>query len=212
MMYEAEELTPLGNAAKATRAGASGGESNNVIKTGSLTATWQAVLYSKLVASSEHLTHTGNRRICLRLWDPNGSAAQVRFRLEWRVLGSTNWIVNDEQSTYLVGNFSYIDLGEVRPEIAVLGNQRWECRVTAKTVGENEQEAQMDLLMIIPTEQYAIVQAFIESTAGGPVIWEDTFVQEAGNATGKKAPVGGTYEGFGSATDFKVNEGVLERG
>jgi len=211
LMYEAEALTLLGNAAKATRAGGSGGEANNVVKSGALTSTWQSLLLSKIAATGEHLTHTGNRRMLLRLWDPNELAGNVRFRLEWRVLGATRWIVNDEKATYLQGNFSFIDLGEVRPEVAVLGEQRWEFRITVRTVGEVGEEVQMDCIFPLPTEQFAIVQAYLEASSGGPVIWEDSFLQEAGNATGKKAPIGGTYEGFGSATDFKTGTGVLTR-
>lgn len=211
LMYECEELTLLGSAAKATRTGASGGGANNVVKTGALPSSFSAVLYSKNTVTGEHMTHTGNRRMLLRLWDPNAAAGNIKFRLEWRVLGSNRWIINEEQGSQLAGNFSYVDLGEVRPEIATLGSQRWEFRVAARTAGVVGEEAQMDCVFPLPTEQYAIVQEYIEAAAGS-VVWEDAFGQTAGAATGKVAPLGGTYEGAGSATDINASgSGYLYR-
>lgn len=204
LMYEAENLTLLGAAAKATRTGASGGGANNVVKSGSLSANWAALLYSKISASALHMTHTGNRRILLRLWDPNSVSSKVRFKLEWRVLGSNRWISNEEQATFLSGNFSFVDLGEVRPEVATLGEQRWEFRVCARTTGTIGEEVQMDCIFPIPTEQFAIVQEFIEIGGGGTTRWEDSFQQAEGAATGKVAPIGGTYEGFKAGTDYTV--------
>jgi hypothetical protein len=203
MVYEAEALTPMGGASKATRAGASGGEANNVIKTGSLNKTYQNVLETKIAATKEHFTHIGNRRIMLRIWDPNGASGKIRFRLLWRVQGATRWIENPEQRSFLVGNFSYIDLGEVRPEIAALGLQRWEGKVISKTEGSVGEEAQIDLMMCFPTEQYLIVQHALEGAVAGSTIYTDTFAQAEGNITGKIAPVGGTYEGAGDADDFR---------
>lgn len=202
LSYEAESLTLLGNAVKGVRTGASGA-GNNVVKTGSLAGTWQAVLGSRDPVTGEQMTHTGSRRPWLRLWDPNGSAGNLRFRIEWRVLGSTRWIPNKEKASFLVGNFSYVDLGQVRLEQAVLGGQRWEFRIAVRTIGTIGEEGELDVLFIAPTEQYALAQQDIEEAAGGNVIWEDSFEEEAGNVTGKSAPLGGVYEGAGDAADFQ---------
>lgn len=213
MTYEAEELTLLGNAAKTSRAGASGA-GNNVVKSGKLTGNWQAILSSRNPVTGEHMSHVGPRRVMFRVWDPNGSAGTIRLRLEWRVLGSTRWIANDEEETFVVNNFSLIDFGEVRPERATVGGQRWEFRVVGKTSTGEELEVQLDQIHIMSTEQYLIVSEEIEAITGGATLWEDHFEQASGAATGKKAPVGGTYEGFGTAADLKVNEAekLLESG
>jgi hypothetical protein len=206
MMYDAEELTPIGGAFLAFREGASEGikEVNNVVKTGGLSSNWAAVLHSKIFATGKQMTHIGPRRVLLRIWDPNAAASQIRFRLEWRVLGSTTWITNEEQETQLVGDFSYIDLGEVRPEIAKLGSQRWEFRISARTTGSIGQEAELDCVFPLTTEQYVIIQEYLASAEVGQTFWYDNFAQTEGNATGKTAPIGGTYEGFKTGADFVV--------
>lgn len=212
LAYEAEALTLLGSAAKATRTGASFEATNNVVKSGSLTNSYQAILSSKISATGKHLTHIGPRRILFRVWDPNSSLENVRLRLEWRVLGATRWIVNESQKTYLASNFSYVDFGEVRPEQAVLGEQRWEFRIVAKTEGTIGEEVQLDMCYVLPTEQYCIVQEYLESLEGGAAVWEDTFQQAAGALTGKVAPVGGTYEvGALAGTDFEIASSRVKR-
>lgn len=210
LSYEAEALTLLGLAKKATRTGGSGA-GENVVRSGSLTNSWQAVLLSKISATGEHMTHVGTRRIICRIWDPNATAGNIRLELQWRVLGATQWISNEEQRTYVIGNFSFIDFGEVRPEKAVLGNQRWEFRVIAKTESTVGQEVQLDQFHILPTEQFAIVEEELETLAGGQSIWEDGF-EQVGNITGKTAPVGGTYEvGALAGTDFTAGSNTLTR-
>jgi hypothetical protein len=205
LSYEAEALTLLGLAKKATRTGGSGA-GENVVRSGSLANSWQAVLLSKISATGEHLTHVGPRRIVCRIWDPNTTAGNIRLQLQWRVLGATKWISNDEERTYVVGNFSFIDFGEVRPEKAVLGNQRWEFRIVAKTESAVGEEVQLDQFHILPTEQFAVVQEELETLSGGQAIWEDTFaLLAAGFLTGKTAPIGGTYEvGALKGGDFKT--------
>jgi hypothetical protein len=208
--YEAEELTLVGNSTKAAKAGASGGE---LVKSGSLSSTWVAILGSKIAATGKHLTHVGSQRVVFRLWDPNSFIGNIQLKLEWRPLGSTKWISNDALDTFLVGNYSFVDFGEVRPELAVLGEQRWEFRVLARTLGTVGEEVQLDKAFILPTEQYVIVQEVLESAGGGIPFWEDKFQQTSGVATGKEALIGGKYEGAGDADDFKVNEELdrLER-
>lgn len=211
LSYEAEALTLLGLAKKATRTGGSGA-GENVVRSGSLSNSWQAVLLSKISATGEHLTHVGPRRIICRVWDQNTTAGNIRLQLQWRVLGATKWISNDEERTYVVGNFSFIDFGEVRPEKAVLGNQRWEFRVIAKTEEAIGEEVQLDQFHILPTEQFAIVEEELETLAGGQVLWEDGFAQAEGALTGKSAPIGGTYEvGALAGTDFTIASNLVKR-
>jgi hypothetical protein len=204
MFYEAEALTLAGKAALATRSGGSGGEANNVVKSGSLSNTWVAILSSK--TGSGHMTHVGTRRLLLRVYDPSSVPDQVKLKLEWRALGTNKWSSNDVKSAPLTGNFSVIDMGECIPAQAVLGDQRWEWRLLAKTEGSIGDEIQIDTVMIPSTEQYLLVKELSSASEGGTVIWEDTFIQSEGSATGKTAPIGGTYEGAGDTDDFKVSE------
>lgn len=215
MTMEAESLTPIGKAVITEKAGASGSKSEeNVVTSGILTSAWAGILYSKIAATAEHLSHIGARRVIVRLWDPNKVAGSVRLKLKWRVLGANKWIENEEEQTYLVGDFSFIDFGEVRPEVATIGDRRWEFMVIAKSATGEELEVELDQFHFFSTEQYLIVQEELEAFSGGQVMWQDGFEQAAGNVTGKTAPIGGEYEGFGTGTDLKVNptERLLESG
>jgi hypothetical protein len=205
LTYEAEDLTLLGHAKKATKAGASGGEALNVVKSGSLSQTWAALISSKIAASGKHMNHKGNRRMFVRLWDPNDQYGNIRLKLEYRSLGSVAWSSNKGKATLVSGGFSYIDFGECRIEEAALGEDRWEFRLLAMTTGPGGEEIEIDKFYPFPTEQFEIVQKPEELSTGGTVLWEDYFNQEAGNLTGKIAPVGGTYEGEGDADDFVVD-------
>lgn len=201
MFYEAEALTLTGKAAKAARAGSSG----EVVKSGSLSNTWVSILHSKIGAN--HMTHIGSRRILLRVFDPNTTAlGAVKIRLEWRALGSNQWTQNNVVSAPVVGDFSIIDMGEVIPAQAVLGAQRWEWRLLAKTEGAIGQEVEVDCCYVLSTEQHMRIRENVTTTSGGGVIWEDPFEQSAGNMTGKTAPIGGVYTGAGDADDFTMDE------
>lgn len=197
MFYEAEALTLEGKAVKGARTGASG----EVVKSGSLSNSWAKILSSKIGVN--HMTHVGNRRVLLRIYDPNTSAGLVKLRLEWKSLGSNTWTQNSIVKTPLAGGFSIVDMGEVIPAEAVLGTQRWEWRLTAKTEGSIGQEVEVDCVYIFATEQHIKMRETVVAPLGG-IVWEDHFEQTEGAATGKSAPIGGVYTGAGDADDFTV--------
>lgn len=198
MSYEAEELTLLGESAKAARAESSG----EVVKTGVLPANRTlAVLGSKISASGLHMTHVGPRKILVRVWNPNADASKIKMRLQWRVLGSIEWITNDAVVCPLSENFAWVDLGEVRPETAVLGSQKWEFQITLLTEGEGER-LELDKILIPPTEQYQILQQYFIEEVPSSYTAIDNFVGAAGALTGQAATLGGNWEGAGDVDDF----------
>lgn len=199
--YEAEALTLTGKAAKGARTGASG----EVVKSGSLSNSWQSMLYSKIKATELHMTHIGTRRLLMRVYDPNMTApGAVKMRLEWRALGSNQWTQNPIVTAPLVGGFAIVDLGEVIPDMATLGSQRWEFRLMVKTTGTVGQEIEIDCAYVLSTEQYLRAKEAANQQSGGTIVWEDNFLQAGGSATGKIADVGGAYTGAGDVDDFKV--------
>lgn len=194
MTYKAEELTRLGASELGTRA-----ESANTHTVKSrLGPTYQPVLGSKITGSGQ-MTHTGPRNILMRIWDPNSGAGQVKLKLQWKALGSDHWSENEELATTLVNGFSIINLGECRPEIATLGNQVWEWRLLGKAAEAN-QEIELDVVWVLPTEQYLSLVFEPENESYAPVVFEDLIHnEEEGTIVGKKPAVGGTYEIAGDA-------------
>lgn len=194
-VYKAEKLTPLGEAKKETE----------LVKSGPLSGNFKEILGSK-IEGAKHMTHLGPRRMMMRMFDPNTSIGIVSFQLEWRILGTTAWQTNDILSTPLVGGYCLVDLGECRPEAALRGEQRWEWRLLAKAT-ENNVEIYVDEVYIQPTEQWMKMWESPQQAAGGKIFWEDHFNTAAtGAATGKAIPIGGVYEGAGSANDFTYNK------
>jgi hypothetical protein len=157
LMYEAEKLTLAGGATIATRTLASGGGSNNVVRA-SLTAGWSTILQS-LINGVGHMTHVGIRRLRVRVYDPGSSPGGVELKAQFRPLGALAWTDTFViRPTRVTGNFSLLDLGECRPERAVLGDQRWEWRILARAPGSSG-EIDLDVVYIEPVEQHAVVRA-----------------------------------------------------
>lgn len=155
LAYEAEALTPMGGASVVEKAGASGGK---VVEHSSLTAGWLTILGSQ-VSGVGHMTHVGVRRMKFRVFDPSSELGQVQLKLEWRPLGATSWSEDSGVVTApLVGNYAIVDLGECRPERAVVGNQRWEWRLLARAPGGSG-AIRVDRVVIAPVEQFMEVSA-----------------------------------------------------
>lgn len=198
--YQCEDLTMMNTSTVIVKTGAASGK---VVSSGPLSGTWTSILDSEIAATSEFMEHVESRRFLIRVYDPNEATKRIKLKLEWRSLGATKWISNDAETTSVVGGYSFVELGTVRPELATLGSQRWEWRILAMTQHEAGEEILLDQVYIIPTEQYAKVKEHVEAAPGGAVIWEDEFLEPEGNVTGQVAPIGGTYEGAGDAADFK---------
>ncbi|HET6241626.1 MAG TPA: hypothetical protein VFD99_06530 [Arthrobacter sp.] len=156
LAYQAKNLTPKGGAAKATVSGA------EVIQHTSLTAGWVTILYSKILASG-HMTHRGPRRMWMRIYDPSTEAGNVQLHLHWRPLGASRWIEDNLiVPTYVVGNYSLVNLGDCRPKVAALGEERWEWKLLARAVNGAAAIRIRDVYLL-PTEQYLTVATPEES-------------------------------------------------
>jgi len=151
IVYECEKLTAVGGTAEAANAEASSG---NVMKNSVLTSGFINVLSSKVVASG-HMTHTGPRRVWLRAKD-TAAAANAEYKLVWRPLGSAKWSENKAVKGPLQAAFAKIDLGEVIPEAAILGEQRWEWKLLVRAI-QGAGTVELDVVYILPTEQMLAV-------------------------------------------------------
>lgn len=152
--YECENLTMKGGTANAAEAvEASNG---NVAKNTALTGGYIEVLNSKIAASGLHMTHIGNRRLWLRARDPSVTnlTPNIELELQWRPLGNQNWNANEAKKVPRGTNrFSKIDLGTCQPELAVLGEQRWEWRLLARAIN-GAGTIEMDIIFVMPQESY----------------------------------------------------------
>lgn len=149
LAYLAKNLTPKGGAAEATFLGA------EVIQHTGLTAGWLTILHSEILASG-HMTHRGARRMWMRIYDLGAKAGNVQLRLLWRPLGASRWVEdNPIVSTYAVGDYSLVDLGLCRPQIAALGEERWEWRLLARAISGTGAILIRDVYPL-PAEQYAV--------------------------------------------------------
>jgi hypothetical protein len=163
LAYEAEALTPMGGATIVSKTGASGGK---VVEHASLTAGWLTVLGSE-IAGVGHMQHVGVRRMKFRVYDPNSETGQVQMKLEWRPLGATSWSDDSGVVTApLVGNYVIVDLGECRPERAVVGNERWEWRLLARAPGGSG-AIRIDQVWIAPVEQFLELSTPYHAPAAG---------------------------------------------
>lgn len=184
-----------------------GSGSEKVVENAELTARWLAILGSEITAGEAgHMTHIGVRRIWARLQQPEGEPGDVQLRLLWRALGSSRW---DEQnpivSTYAVGSWILVDLGECRPEVAEVGDQQWEWRLAARAPGGAGVIA-VDEVFVLPTETYLKVVAQPLHDIGTPTAFsaQSSFLLESGAITGDSLAVGGTWEAEGDPDDFTI--------
>lgn len=154
LAYECEDLTPKGGAKAVSQEGASGGE---VVECDDLSAGWLTVLGSE-IAGVGHMTHKGARRMKFRVYDPGGGSGGVVLRLDWRPLGTLGWTHNASVPVPVVDDFMIVDLGETRPQAAVIGDERWEWRVSARAPGGSG-TIRLDRVWVLPTEQILTVRA-----------------------------------------------------
>jgi hypothetical protein len=156
LTYEAEDLVLTGGSAEAERTGASG----KVVRNSALTPGWLTIL------ESGSMTHVGVRRLWVRAYDPTSSAGSVELRAQFRPLGAMRWSETHlTVPTLLSKAFALMDLGEMRPERATLGEQRWEWRIQARAPDGGSATIDIDQVHIAPVEQCAVVRA-PEATAG----------------------------------------------
>jgi hypothetical protein len=189
--YEARNLTPLGGAEAKEVEGA------KVVQHTALNEGWTTILNSE-ISGVGHMTHVGARRVWMRVYDPGEAAGGVKLRLLWRALGASRWSEdNPVVSTPLVDGWALIDLGAVRPQVASLGDQRWEFKLMARAPSGSGAIRIRDVYPL-PTEQYLKVAEPNEAALDGEPV---------------KTP--GTAEdnsGTGSLTWSNVNNAKVEDG
>ena len=198
LALEGQELTKLGETVNAERSG------EKVIRNAAVTPTWTAIASSKIAAG--HLSHKGPRRLFARVYVPNSQAATVEVRLEWRTLGSSKFSTNEPATVPVLDNFAIIDLGEVRPELEVLGNRQWECRLSAKGSAPPGITPTIDLqrLWVFPTEQFVkLVEPLQQFTPTGISALDNFTKTENKAVSGQNAEKGGAWSGAGDADDFQ---------
>jgi hypothetical protein len=194
LAYECEALTPLGGGAIATLTGASGGGSNNVILTQALSSKATAVLSSQILSGSAHMTHKGTRRMIFRIYDPTATPGTIEFALEYRVLGTSQWQRNDAVRTKVANSqFSLLDVGEVRLPSAVLGSQRWEWRLTARSYSGSGQTPRLDKVWIVPTEIYSKATRPLEVATPTTLAIMSEMGTESGVITTDALALGGSW-------------------
>lgn len=174
--YEAQDLTPKGGATVGA----------GVVKCPPLTSGWQTVLYSEIEGVG-HMTHVGPRRMAFRIDDVSTLLEDVQWKLEWRALGSANWIQTTEGSTPLIvsspviGGYQVIDLGECRPPQAISGNQRWEWRLQVRSqTGSGKQPLIRDVYPASTEQWMRVADASETPIDGEPTKTPGTVVDDAG--------------------------------
>jgi hypothetical protein len=159
-----------------------------VVKCPALTAGWQTVLYSEIVGVG-HMTHVGPRRMAFRINDVSALLEDVQWKLEWRALGSANWIQTTEGSTPLIVSspvlgYQVLDLGECRPPQAITGNQRWEWRLQVRSLTGSGKQPLIRDAYPASTEQWMRVADTSENPIDGePTKMPGTVEDNAGVGT-----------------------------
>lgn len=210
--YEAEALTPLDTAAIATRTGAMGGGSNNVIRHSNLSTGWTPVLNTNLLAGT-YLTHTGTYAVYARVYSPDVSeTVSVKVRFVWDVGDLVNPEENAEWTLPTASNFYLAPLGIVRLEQGPAGTHRWQGQVQAKGSAGGKDIDIDELLFVNLDEAEWRLQTPLSLTEGlAAYSARSEFTTEAGAITGDSLAVGGTWVGAGDADDFSVSAGVATR-
>lgn len=208
LKYEAEALTALGSAAIATRSGASGGGSNNVVRYINLSNLWTPVVGTNLAAGS-FLTHKGNYRVFARVGPDESDVTSVKLRLVWDVGDLVAPTENDPvtiPNAFGTVSLYIVDLGEIRLDEVGVGAHRWQGQIQAKGAVGGE-DIDIDKLWIVPTDEAfcRLSAPPIASTIAEQLLAWDTFLQSAGALATKVAPLGGTWTGAGDADDFALD-------
>ena len=204
LAYEAEALTPLDSAAIATKTGAHGGASNNVVAHTTISPSWVGVLSTEHDTLG-HLTHWGSYRVLARVY----ADAEVSARLEYSVGDSATRRTNDAVTVPGDGGFYIADFGEVRLSRPAVGTQQWLGAFFAKSEDSGVTFG-IDKVWIAPTESLTVCRARQGGTTSASSLplsadYRDSFSQTSGNLNGKTPDRGGAWSTAGSTTDFTID-------
>jgi len=199
--FEAESLTPQDTATAGAALGASGGQA---VGHSTLTTSWTPVL-SNYVAGSGYMTHEGTYHCFARVL--SGSGRAVQLRMVYDVGDLTNPTQNDPWRIPAANGWFIADLGELQLHKLPLGQHLWAGQLQAigDAGGEN---VYIDKLWIVNVDDgWGVLKASSdnEDITFTSFAARDEFNQSAGAVTGKTLPVGGTWQGSGSATDFAMD-------
>jgi len=110
------------------------------------------------------MTHRGVRQFWIRAEDTGETAGDVEFQLLWRSLGASSWSEGPIVPSPLVDAYQLLDLGECRPERAVIGDERWEWEIQARAPGGSG-KVKVKSVYPLPTESFVIVRTPAETQA-----------------------------------------------
>lgn len=181
-----------------TRAGAYNGASNNVI-----TSTLRPQL--QRICGLGNLLHVGSFRPQLRFWC---SATTIAVRLTYQALDAPTRALSFMVPA--VAGWNHVDLGQIGVPAAVLGSQRWTGQIEAYSAAAGGETFEVDVLEIMPAEQFARARATFAYQPGVLGGYDDFNARTAGAALGGTAGlVGGTWATSGAATDFVAADAPL---
>lgn len=195
---------------------------------------WSTVLSSEILGKG-HWTHIGPRRMIFEVLDPTAETdasrlatwealtespgkgpkpdpRQARWKLEWRALGSANWIQTMEGSTPIVavspavGGWQFLDMGECRPEPPMAGDARWEWRLQVSYPAAEYAPSIQPLIRVIrpmTMEQWLRASDTSENPIDGEVGSVGATVE---NATGVGSVAWKAHSGSGSMSFAKESE------
>lgn len=207
LFYEAESRTPLGGATAVAGITGSSGAGSNVVRQGTLTPTYQAMLSTQASGGGAHLSGVGTFRVWARTHRPATNTGQVSIALEWGE-GDFRKRTTNAAATYAAddreGAYCLTDLGLVTLTKASQGTQRWEGRIIAKSTATGD-DLDVDCFWLMPAnEGYGEIRGLTQFETPTAFFARDGFDQTAGALTGKTAPVGGVWAGGGDTDDFTV--------
>lgn len=105
--------------------------------------------------ASRHMTHRGVRQFWIRAEDTGEAAGDVEYQLRWRSLGSATWSEGPIIPSPLVDAYQLLDMGECRPERAVIGEDRWEWELLARAPGGSG-KVKVKQVYPLPTEYHVV--------------------------------------------------------
>lgn len=206
VFYQAENRLRLSGAGLAAGSGTPSGAEANKVVTCTLFGEYTSYLSTRS-SGGTYTSHVGAQKMVARVWLPSANKGKVSIRTEysqgdllrWRSLEPVVFNAGDLEAQWVL-----IDLGVVRLNRAVVGTQRWEGRISAKSSSVGDL-LHIDWIGIMPTEEfYGEVFGLSIPPATGTIVAYDDFSQGEGALAGKTAVAGGNWSGAGDADDFSV--------
>lgn len=202
--YEAEALTPLGEALVAF---ISGGSGSNAILHSNIVREWTPVLSTDL-AGGTPLTHTGIYDVWARV---RKFSETIYLRLLWDVGDVIAPQVNPQVTVPGREAFYLVHLGQVNLQKVGVGPHRWRGYIQARTAINDGAGVHIDKLYFLNAEDGSgILQGSPVSPGVGVAgyVGRDGFAQSKGALNGKAFPGGlGNWKTEGEGSDYEVNGG-----